>query len=219
MYILIVEDDAMLREILGRELRALGVAAETAGTLAEAQLGLANETFDAVVLDINLPDGSGLDLLTALREHDAMTPVLLLTTRDGLDDRVRGLDSGADDYLGKPFRIPELAARLRAIGRRRARGEMVIARGGIVLEPARLSASVDGRRIDLSPREAALLDTLMRWPGTIQSKRDLEARIYGWQDGIESNTIEVHVHNLRGKIGRHRIETVRGVGYRLRLGA
>lgn len=217
MYVLIADDDAMLRDIVRRELHGVGIVAETAGTVADAELCLANQTFDVVILDINFPDGSGLDLLATLRRHDALTPVLLLTTRDTVDDRVAGLDTGADDYLGKPFRVPELVARLRALARRRARGEATFARGDVVLDPARLSASVGGRRIDLSPREVALLDALMRWPGTVQSKQDLEARIYGWQEGVESNTIEVHVHNLRSKIGRHRIETVRGVGYRLRL--
>ena len=217
MYVLIADDDAMLRDIVRRELHGVGIVAETAGTVADAELCLANQTFDVVILDVNFPDGSGLDLLATLRRHDALTPVLLLTTRDTVDDRVAGLDTGADDYLGKPFRVPELVARLRALARRRARGEATFARGDVVLDPARLSASVGGRRIDLSPREVALLDALMRWPGTVQSKQDLEARIYGWQEGVESNTIEVHVHNLRSKIGRHRIETVRGVGYRLRL--
>ena len=217
MYVLIADDDAMLRDIVRRELHGVGIVAETAGTVADAELCLANQTFDVVILDVNFPDGSGLDLLATLRRHDALTPVLLLTTRDTVDDRVAGLDTGADDYLGKPFRAPELVARLRALGRRRARGEATFARGDVVLDPARLSASVGGRRIDLSPREVALLDALMRWPGTVQSKQDLEARIYGWQEGVESNTIEVHVHNLRSKIGRHRIVTVRGVGYRLRL--
>ena len=217
MYVLIADDDAMLRDIVRRELHGVGIVAETAGTVADAELCLANQAFDVVILDINFPDGSGLDLLVTLRRHDALTPVLLLTTRDTVDDRVAGLDAGADDYLGKPFRVPELVARLRALGRRRARGDATFARGDVILDPARLSASVAGRRIDLSPREVALLDALMRWPGTVQSKQDLEARIYGWQEGVESNAVEVHVHNLRSKIGRHRIETVRGVGYRLRL--
>jgi two-component system response regulator QseB len=217
MYVLIADDDAMLRDIVRRELHALGIIAETAGTVADAELCLANQAFDVVILDINFPDGSGFDLLATLRRHDALTPVLLLTTRDTVDDRVTGLDAGADDYLGKPFRVRELVARLRALGRRQARDEAIFARGDVVLDPARLSASVGGRRIDLSPREVALLDALMRWPGTVQSKQDLEARIYGWQEGVESNAVEVHVHNLRSKIGRHRIETVRGVGYRLRL--
>ena len=216
MYVLIVDDDANLASLLKAELRLVGVTAETAGSIADGQLGLANETFDAVVLDVNLPDGSGFDLLAQLRRHDALTPVLLLTSRNGVDDRVHGLDIGADDYLGKPFRLAELVARLRALDRRRARGEAALVRDGIALDPSRLEATIDGRPVDLSPREIAVLGALMRWPGQVLSRRDLESKIYGWQEGVESNAIEVHVHNLRSKIGRHRIETIRGVGYRLR---
>ena len=216
MYVLLVDDDTTLLALLKDGLLVQGITVETTSNIAEGQLSLSYEAFDAVVLDINLPDGSGLDLLGVLRRHDPLMPVLLMTSRDAVEERVRGLDSGADDYLSKPFRVIELAARLRAITRRRAYGEITLARAGIVLDASRLAADVDGRRVLLSPRELALLDTLMRRPGMILSKQDLEARLYGWQDGVESNAIEVHVHNLRGKIGRHRIETVRGVGYRLR---
>jgi len=218
MYVLIADDDTLLSESLRDELRGLGITAEIAATIADAELCLASHAFDAVILDVNFPDGSGLDLLAALRQHDPLTPVLMLSSRDDIADRTLGLDAGADDYLGKPFRMPELVARLRALGRRRARGEVVLTRGDLTLEPTRLSVSVAGRKVELSPRELALLDALMRWPGTVQSKQDLEARLYGWQEGVESNTIEVHVHNLRSKIGRHRIETIRGAGYRLRFG-
>lgn len=217
MYVLVADDDPTLSDIVRRELNALGITAEIAATIADAKMCLANQSFDVVMLDVNFPDGSGLDLLATLRRHDPLTPVLLLSSRDAVSDRVSGLDAGADDYLGKPFRLSELVARLRALGRRRARGDVVLARGDLILEPARLTVSIAGRRIDLSPREVALLDALMRWPGTVQSKQDLEARLYGWQEGVESNTIEVHIHNLRSKIGRHRIETIRGAGYRLRF--
>jgi DNA-binding response OmpR family regulator len=216
MYVLVADDDATLSDILRRELHGLGITAEIAATIADAEICLAAQSFDVIMLDINFPDGSGLDLLATLRRHDRSTPVLLLSGRNDVADRVLGLDTGADDYLSKPFRVSELVARLRALGRRRTRGEIVLTRGDLVLEPTRLSVSIGGRRIDLSPREVALLDALMRWPGMVQSKQDLEARIYGWQEGVESNTIEVHVHNLRAKIGRHRIETIRGAGYRLR---
>jgi DNA-binding response OmpR family regulator len=216
MYVLVADDDATLSDILRLELHGLGITAEIAATIADAEICLAAQSFDVIMLDINFPDGSGLDLLATLRRHDRSTPVLLLSGRNDVADRVLGLDTGADDYLSKPFRVSELVARLRALGRRRARGEIVLTRGDLVLEPTRLSVSIGGRRIDLSPREVALLDALMRWPGMVQSKQDLEARIYGWQEGVESNTIEVHVHNLRAKICRHRIETIRGAGYRLR---
>jgi len=169
------------------------------------------------VLDIMLPDGSGLDLLESLRAGGEQRPVLLLTALDDTRDRVAGLDRGADDYLGKPFDLDELAARLRAIGRRgEGRASAMIAAAGLLLDPARHGVSREGVVVEVTRREFAILRALAERPGVIRSRTELEERLYGWQEDVESNAIEVHVHNLRQKLGRELIETVRGLGYRLR---
>ena len=163
-----------------------------------------------------LPDGSGLDLLERLRRDGLETPVLLLTARDDVADRIAGLDRGADDYLGKPFDLDELAARLRALTRRgggRAAPEFVWA--DITIDTARRIAIREGIQLKLSRREYAVLFALMQRPGAILSKAQLEEKLYGWQEDVESNTVEVHIHHLRAKLGSRFIETVRGVGYRL----
>ncbi|HTH97785.1 MAG TPA: response regulator transcription factor, partial [Stellaceae bacterium] len=173
--------------------------------------------FDAVVLDLMLPDGSGLDILNELRDRGDTTPVLMLTARDAVAERIAGLDSGADDYLGKPFDLDEVAARLRAMGRRsKGRAAPLLEHGGILLDPARRTVHVEGNRVTVSRREFSILEALMERPEMVQSKDQLEARLYGWQEDIESNAVEVHIHHLRAKIGRNAIETVRGIGYRMR---
>ena len=142
---------------------------------------------------------------------------MLLTALDEVADRIRGLDAGADDYLGKPFDLEELAARVRAISRRNeGRAAPQASYNGVTLNPARLTVTVNGTCIGLSRREFAVLAALMDRPGTVLSKSDLEAKLYGWQEEVESNTVEVHVHKLRSKIGRAKIETLRGIGYRMR---
>ncbi|MGC9445543.1 response regulator [Cereibacter johrii] len=216
MRILIVEDDPVLADGLQVGLRLAGFGPEAVGTLEDARAALDAGRFEAMVLDLMLPDGSGLDLLAELRAARETVPVLVLTARDRLDDRVRGLDLGADDYLGKPFELEELAARLRALGRRPAalatpRPEW----NGVTLDLAAMEASRDGRPVALSPREFAVLRALMAHPRAILSKAQIEEQLYGWQEEIESNAIEVHVHKLRAKLGHGFIETVRGVGYRL----
>ena len=164
-----------------------------------------------------LPDGSGLDLLRAVRARGDRTPVILLTALDDAPDRVRGLDTGADDYLGKPFDLDELAARLRAIARRsEGRAHAVLRACGIALDPAELKVTLNGSAIPLSRREFAVLAVLMERPGIVRSRHELEDRLYGWQEEIESNAVEVHIHNLRAKLGREMIETVRGFGYRIK---
>ena len=216
MRLLIVEDDEMLREGLAVGLRLAGFTCDSVATRADADAALETGGFDGMVLDLMLPDGSGLEVLARLRAAGSTLPVLLLTARDRSHDRVTGLDAGADDYLGKPFDLPELAARLRAILRRsegRAAGHMIW--NGLDLDPAAMEGTRDGRNLRFSRREFTILRALMERPGTIIGKSTLEERLYGWQEDVESNTVEVHVHNLRTKLGAGFIETVRGAGYRL----
>lgn len=215
MRILVVEDDPVLVDGLKVGLGLAGATVDDVTTCADARAALAAGRFDAVVLDVMLPDGSGLDVLAALRARGDATPVLLLTALDEPPDRVRGLDGGADDYLGKPFDLDELNARVRAIARRgHGRAGPLLRAGALVLDPATLSATLDGQAVALSRREFAVLSALMERPGVIRSKMEIEERLYGWQEEVESNTVEVHIHNLRAKIGREAIETVRGLGYR-----
>ncbi|WP_454289331.1 response regulator [Rhizobium arsenicireducens] len=217
MRLLVVEDDEVLSDGLKVGLKMLGFTVDVVGCVADALEAVAVNRFDAIVLDLMLPDGSGLVMLARLRTSGERTPVLLLTARDEVGDRIAGLDAGADDYLGKPFDLDELAARLRAIIRRaQGRAESRPQWRGVTLDPARMSAEQDGRTVPLSRREFTILQALMDNPGTIQSRTALEQKLYGWQEDVESNTIEVHVHKIRAKLGPGLIETVRGVGYRLR---
>ncbi|WP_262271486.1 response regulator [Microvirga yunnanensis] len=217
MRILVVDDDEVLLDGLRVGLGLHGYMVDGMACCGDARTALETAEFDAVVLDLMLPDGSGLDVLRELRRRHDTTPVLLLTARDTVADRISGLDSGADDYLGKPFDLDEVAARLRAIARRASgRAAPVMAWNGIVLDPGRRTVEVDGRAVGLSRREFAILEALMARPGAVLSKDQLADRLYGWQDDVESNAVEVHVHHLRAKIGRDAVETVRGLGYRLR---
>lgn len=217
MRLLVVEDDEVLSDGLKVGLKMLGFTVDVVGCVADALEAVAVNRFDAIVLDLMLPDGSGLDMLARLRTSGERTPVLLLTARDEVGDRIAGLDAGADDYLGKPFDLDELAARLRAIIRRaQGRAESRPQWRGVTLDPARMSAEQDGRTVPLSRREFTILQALMDNPGTIQSRTALEQKLYGWQEDVESNTVEVHVHKIRAKLAPGLIETVRGVGYRLR---
>ncbi|MCS0505195.1 response regulator [Ancylobacter mangrovi] len=217
MRILVVEDDPVLMNGLKAGLRLSGATVDGVETCADAEAALRADRFDAVVLDVMLPDGSGFDVLGRLRGQGNVTPVLMLTALDEARDRVHGLDAGADDYLGKPFDLDELAARMRAIARRgRGRAQAVLRFGDMVLDPAALSATVEGTPVALSRREFAVLAVLMERPEVIRSKGEIEQQLYGWQEEVESNAVEVHIHNLRGKIGRDTIETVRGLGYRMK---
>jgi DNA-binding response OmpR family regulator len=217
MRILVVEDDPVLQDGLKAGLSLLGAAVDTVSCCADGRAALATHSFDVIVLDLMLPDGSGLCLLSRIRAAGNTTPVLLLTALDEVADRIKGLDAGADDYLGKPFDLDELAARVRAIVRRKAgRATPRLTYNGVELDPATLTSSVAGKTVSLSRREFAVLASLMERPGTIRSKSELEESLYGWQEEVESNAVEVHIHNLRNKIGREAIETVRGIGYRMR---
>lgn len=209
MRILLVEDDDILRDGIVVGLGLEGFEVDAVACLADARAAIGDHA--GVVLDIGLPDGSGLDLLAEWRRAGVETPVLLLTARDMVTDRVEGLDRGADDYLGKPFDLTELSARLRAIMRRasgRASGDLEL--GALIISEARRSVALDGKEIAVSRREFAILHALAERPGHVLSRSQLEDRIYGWQEEIESNAVEVHIHKLRAKLGRTRIETVRG---------
>ena len=217
MRILVVEDDAMLLDGLKVGLGLHGFTVDAVASCGDARAALVTAEFDALVLDLMLPDGSGLDILRELRRRQDATPVLLLTAKDTVADRIGGLDSGADDYLGKPFDLDEVAARLRAISRRAAgRATPTLSWNGIELDPGRRTVEIDGSPVGLSRREFSILEALIKHPGTVLSKDQLADRLYGWEEDVESNAVEVHVHHLRVKIGRDAIETVRGLGYRLR---
>ena len=178
---------------------------------------LRTEPFELVLLDLGLPGSDGLKLLKVLRERGLAVPVLIITARDAVSDRVQGLDAGADDYLIKPFDLDELAARIRALLRRKAgRSAPRIEHLGVVLDPAAHRVMRDGAEIALSPREFALLQLLLERPGVILSRAQIEERLYGWGEEVESNAVEVHIHGLRRKLGAQFILTVRGVGFVVR---
>lgn len=216
MRILVVEDDPLLLDGLKVGLAMAGATVDAVTTCVDAEAALAASAFDAVVLDRMLPDGSGLDALRRIRAAGDRTPILLLTALDETSDRIDGLDAGADDYLGKPFDLDELSARVRAIVRRgfgRAAPKLVW--GDLILDPASQTARRGDEPLPLSRREFAVLAALVERRGAIASRADIEDRLYGWQEEIESNAVEVHVHHLRAKLGRSAIETVRGLGYRI----
>lgn len=216
MRLLVVEDDEVLADGLQVGLRMAGFTPDTVGTLEDARAALAGTEYGAIVLDLMLPDGSGLDLLAELRREGRREPILLLTARDGVSDRIAGLDAGADDYLGKPFDLDELAARLRALARRaEGRAEAVITVNGLSVDPGARRATFDGRDLNLSRREFSVLLALVERPGRVLAKSDIEERLYGWGEEVGSNVIEVHIHSLRRKLGADFIRNVRGVGYRV----
>ncbi|MDH3286742.1 MAG: response regulator transcription factor [Betaproteobacteria bacterium] len=214
MRLLLVEDDPMIGDSIQKGLRQDGFAVDWVRDGQAAELALANDVYELVVLDLGLPRKSGLDVLSGLRARGNAVPVLILTARDAVPDRVKGLDRGADDYLVKPFDLDELAARVRALLRRRAgRAEPLITHGDLTLNPATREASLAGKPLTLSAREFALLEALLDRPGAILSRAQLEERVYGWGEEVESNTVEVYVHALRKKLGTRFIRNVRGVGY------
>jgi len=215
MRLLLVEDDPMIGESLREALRRQGFAADWVrdGQAADAVLA-SGERFDAVLLDLGLPKRSGVEVLRSLRARGDATPVIVLTARDALTDKVAGLDAGADDYLVKPFSLEELAARMRALLRRDiAREDNVLRNGDLTLDTGARIVTKGGARVELSVREFTLLAALLERPGTALSKAQLEEKLYGWGEEVESNTVEVHVHNLRKKLGAEAIRTIRGVGY------
>jgi two-component system, OmpR family, response regulator QseB len=216
MRILLVEDDAMIGAAVQAGLKRDGLAVDWVRDGESADAALRTVEFDAAVLDLGLPRRDGLQVLRELRARRKITPVLILTARDAVSDKVQGLDAGADDYMVKPFDLAELSARLRALARRKAgRAEPRIEHGALVLDTATKQATLAGRDVPLSGREYALLHALLQHPGAILSRAQLEERLYGWGDSVESNAVEVHIHALRRKLGAEFIRNVRGVGYRV----
>ncbi len=214
MRLLLVEDDPMIGAAVHHGLRQQGHSVDWVKDGRSAELALADAVHELVLLDLGLPGKSGLELLTALRKRGLTVPVLVITARDSVADRVRGLDAGADDYLVKPFDLDELSARIRALMRRQAgRASPPIEHGELALNPATHEVTLRGSPINLSRREFALLHALLEQPGVPLSRAQLEERIYGWDEEVESNTVEVYIHSTRRKLGPEWIRNVRGVGY------
>lgn len=226
MRILVVEDDAGIAAGLRTNLQQRGYAVDVCDGVAQAWGALRSERFDAVLLDLGLADGDGSDLLRRLRLSpapapgavqalpDPATPVLIVTARDQVHQRVAGLDQGADDYLAKPFDMDELDARLRALLRRAAgRAAPTIRHGDIEMDPAARTVRQGGKAVEISPREFSVLRVLLEARGRVLSRQQIEERLYSWDAAIESNAVEVHIHHLRRKLGSAAIQTMRGVGY------
>jgi DNA-binding response OmpR family regulator len=212
--ILLVEDDELLGSAVRSGLEAAGYTVDWLRDGRLAANALRDDEPDLLVLDLGLPGKDGLQVLRELRARGSDLPVLVLTARDTVDDRVGGLDAGADDYLVKPFDLDELTARLRAIARRRSgRAAPLIEHHGLIFDPAARTVTLDGEPVALAARAIAVLEALLERPGIPLSRERLEHILYGWGEGVESNAVEVHVHHLRKKLGRDRIRTVRGLGY------
>jgi DNA-binding response OmpR family regulator len=216
MRILIVEDDKVIGDGLVQGLLMDNYAVDWVETKNAADTALRTTTYELIILDIGLPDGSGLDVLKKLRQQGNDLPVLILTAYDETPQKVKGLDTGADDYLIKPFDLDELRARIRALQRRATgRGTPLFKSADIVLDPATHKVTLAGAPVKLGPKEFAILQALMENPGRVLSKAQLEERLYGWDMENESNTIEVHIHGLRRKLGKSMVVTVRHVGYKI----
>lgn len=218
MRILIVEDDPVLADGLSRSLRAADYAVDCTGDGAAADHVLAAQDYDLVILDLGLPRLDGFEVLKRLRHRGSRVPVLVLTARDALDDRVKGLDLGADDYLTKPFDLPELEARVRALIRRgQSGGGSLLKHGALALDTAGRRATLNGEPLELSARELGVLEVLMLRSGRVVNKEQLAERLYGWDEEVGPNAIEVYVHRLRKKLEPAGvvIRTIRGLGYLL----
>lgn len=214
MRILLVEDDRLLGDGIRAGLMQAGLAVDWVQDGRAAETALATEGYDAVVLDLGLPRLSGMEVLDRARAVRNRVPVLILTARDTVADRIAGLDAGADDYLLKPFDLGELQARLRALLRRSGnQAEPVFTHGALRLDPAARSVSWNGQPVELSAREFAVLHALLLNAGRVLSKAQLEEKLYGWGEEVESNAVEVFIHHLRRKLAPELIRTMRGVGY------
>lgn len=220
MQLLLVEDDLPLASGLRKALQKSGYAVNHVDTGSSALHTIKVECPDIVILDIGLPDMDGIAVLRKLRETDKALPVLLLTARDSVDDKVAGLDSGADDYLAKPFEMTELLARLRVLERRLSTvktSEIKI--GEVCMDTLEHRVTVDGNELELAKKEYMLLKSLMENAGRVQTRSNLENRLYSWGEEVSSNAVEVHIHHLRKKLGNKFIKTIRGVGYKVDAGA
>jgi two-component system OmpR family response regulator len=222
MRLLLLEDDVRLAGLLQRGLQAEGHAVDLAASVEDGRWMATENPYDALVFDVMLPDGDGFALCAELRQAGIWTPVLMLTARDAVNDRVRGLDVGADDYLVKPFAFAELTARLRALARRGApERPTILAAGALTIDPASRAVEVDGRPLSLSPREYALLELFVRRAGDVLTRTEIIERVWDWAYDGTSNVVDVYVRYLRAKLAPHtsapRIETARGVGYVLRV--
>jgi two-component system response regulator QseB len=216
MRLLVVEDDPMIGEAVAAGLAADGHAVDWVRDGRTAESSLSTHSYSLVLLDLGLPARDGIAVLKNMRARKLDVPVLIITARDTVADRIAGLDAGADDYLVKPFDLDELSARVRALLRRAAgRAEPLITHGALSLNPATREVRLNGRAVEVSAREFALLLALAERAGTVLSRAQLEEKVYGWNETIGSNAIEVHVHNLRRKLGESAIRNVRGLGYKL----
>lgn len=220
MRLLLVEDDAMLGKSLQQALQAQNYVVDWVQTGLSALAALQAEHFDLAVMDLGLPGLDGIRVIEEVRDQRLPLPILILTARDSVQDRVRGLDAGADDYLLKPFDLNELFARLRALGRRNNASAVVneLSFGDIVLDTVSHQVSYQGQPVVLSRRELLLLEVFLGRPGQVFTRQQLEQSLYGWGEEVESNALEVHIHHLRKKFYNGLIQTVRGVGYRLNTG-
>ncbi|MHC8493126.1 response regulator [Thalassospira sp. SM2505] len=217
MRILLVEDELMLADAVRDHLLAAGEAVDHSDSVVDAEIMMRGTNYDVLLLDLNLPDGKGIDLLRGLRRSGSTTPCIILTAQDQISDRIEGLNAGADDYLVKPFDLNELSARLAAVARRYSGNPnpFISLDGGVEVDLAGRTILIDGVQTDLTSREWALFDQMVRRPGQTLSKRQLEEALYEFGAEIESNTVEVYISRLRRKLGKDVIKTVRGVGYRV----
>lgn len=214
MRILLVEDDELLGDGLRTGLTQSGYTIDWLKDGLAADQALKTENFELIVLDLGLPKLDGITVLQNLRSRGTTTPVLILTARESVEDRIKGLDSGADDYLTKPFDLYELCARLRALQRRfSSRAEPLIVHENITLDPASHTVTQNDETVSVSRREFALLHKLLENAGRVISREHLMQSLYGWGEDVDSNALEVHIHNLRKKFGQDFIHTIRGIGY------
>ena len=221
MRVLLVEDDAMIGEAVQGALKDASYAVDWVRDGASALSTVDIQHYDLILLDLGLPGQDGLAVLSSIRAKNNPVPLLIITARDGLDDRLQGLDGGADDYVLKPFQVAELLARMRAVLRRKSgTSAPVLGNGQVTLDPATRQACMSGAQaVQLSHREFALFQALLIRPGAILSRSELEDRIYGWGEEVESNAVEFLIHALRRKLGSHMIKNVRGVGWMVSKGS